>query len=62
MGTRVQRLRQLKIVLNYVNRSNREEDDLTIGVLLAYLFDRLGEKTRRLTEVVGEWVEEVRRA
>jgi hypothetical protein len=53
------RLKQLRLVLKYANPSHLE-DEMTMSNLLSFLLEHLGEKAKRITEAVVDWMESLK--
>lgn len=50
------RLQQLNQVLQFINASSPNED-VTLSGMIGYLFSRVGQKTKKITQVVTDWMD-----
>jgi hypothetical protein len=53
------RMKQLRLVLRYANPDHLE-DEMTMSNLLSFLFEHFGDKAKRMTEAVVDWMESLK--
>jgi hypothetical protein len=53
------RMQQLRLVLRYVN--DPYHDEMTLSHLLGFLLEHMGEKAKRMTDTIVEWLESLRK-
>ncbi|ASV70253.1 hypothetical protein CKF48_23540 (plasmid) [Cytobacillus kochii] len=51
------RMRELKEVLDYINKNNPYDEEITLSSLVRYLFEDLMDGTRNITKVIGNWLD-----
>ncbi|MDQ0186711.1 MULTISPECIES: hypothetical protein [Cytobacillus] len=50
-------MRELKEVLDYINKNNPYDEEITLSSLVRYLFEDLMDGTRNITKVIGNWLD-----
>lgn len=51
------RLKELNKVLEFINKNNPYDEEITLSALLSYLFEELMDNTRNIKKVIGDWLE-----
>lgn len=55
------RMKELQKVLTQINRKAKTQDeDINIKILAHYLLTQMGSKTRKITDVINDWVDEMK--
>jgi hypothetical protein len=54
------RMKQLEQVIFQINRkSTYKEKEISMGELLAFLFSKMGDRTKKISEMVTDWMDEL---
>lgn len=51
------RMRELKEVLKFINKNNPYDEEVTLTMIISYLFDEFMDNTRNITKVIGNWLD-----
>ncbi|WP_307479648.1 hypothetical protein [Cytobacillus purgationiresistens] len=51
------RVRELKEVLQFINKNNPYDEEITLTMLVSYLFEDFMDSTRNISKVIGEWID-----
>ncbi|NRG45508.1 hypothetical protein HRF87_12115 [Bacillus sp. CRN 9] len=51
------RMRELKEVLDFINRNNPYDEEFTLSRLVNYLFEDMMDSTRNISKVIGNWID-----
>lgn len=53
-------MRELKEVLDFINKNIPYDEEISLSILVGYLFEDLMDSTRNITKVIGDWIDKYR--